>query len=199
MRNPVFLSGPHGGGKNTLMQALLKHPELFVSNDLQFDFTKDYPIIKNMSHFERTMVRLLYRAVRDNRARELAKGNPGKVVITDRSVSCSMAYAHVYKELGWISGREHSVLRGIGEKVGFHSPTIILNPPVETIMKRIAARTQRGTRVERDALFREEDSKEFVTHLHDAFEAYSDYPSVLVIRDNTKKDITRIIQWIKEE
>ena len=45
---PVFISGPHGGGKSTLVEKLKSSANLFLENDFDIDFTIDFPSLANI-------------------------------------------------------------------------------------------------------------------------------------------------------
>lgn len=102
----------------------------------------------------------------------------------------------VYLRMGWITEIEYSSLQSIAEKLQLTFPTVILNPPVETIMQRLHARTQQRSRIERDKIFHDEDSAEFVRMLWEEFEAYASNPNVLMLRDNSPHEINRLSEWI---
>lgn len=196
MQRMVFVSGPHGAGKTTLIKALLASNPRFMLNDIEVDFSKEIPSIKHMTHYEKTLVRMLYRVVRNHRAREMQEANPGRIILTDRGGICSLAYARVYLRMGWITEIEYSSLQSIAEKLQLAFPTVILNPPIETIMQRLHARTQQQSRIERDKIFHDEDSAEFVRMLWEEFEAYASNPNVLMLRDNSPHEINRLSEWI---
>ncbi|MEK6902234.1 MAG: AAA family ATPase [archaeon] len=196
MHKPIFVSGPHGGGKSALIQRLIQRDNRLTENDLTIDVAEEFQHLKLLSSFEKTLLRMLIRVVRVQRAYEMASNEPDRIILTDRSVYDSLAYAHVYRELEWVTSEEYMKLHAVKEKVPLHARTIILNPPVETLLERLENRKKNKERVVRDALFNDEDTVEFVTLLQESFTAFEDDPNVIVVRNNEKDEIEKILQWI---
>ena len=61
MNNVIFFSGPHGGGKTTLINSLLKKCEYTVENDFDINFLEHFHSISIMDDFERCLLRLYHR------------------------------------------------------------------------------------------------------------------------------------------
>ncbi len=197
MHLPVFVSGPHGGGKTTLIQSMLKtYPEL-VLNDMEFDFAQNYPSMKRLSHYEKGLIRLWFRGVCATHAVDMSRQLPGKIVMTDRSVYDSMAYAQTYAEHGLISQKEHETIQNMAEKMGAAGITVILQPSIDVVLRRLQSRTTNAERTARDKTFSDEDSTEFVTTLCKAFDQWKNVKTVYYISNNEAEDIPSIMQWIR--
>lgn len=110
MYQPIFFSGPHGGGKSTLIEKLHAH-SLFIENDFDIDFTTDFPNLNSLSSFERSLIRLYHRYFIGQYAYSLAKKYPDKFILTNRTVYDSEAYVYAYNKLGWITGQEYEKLK----------------------------------------------------------------------------------------
>ena len=79
MHPPIFVSGPHGGGKSTLIKSLISSKNnMFIENNFDIDFTTDFPSIANLSSFERSLIRLYHRFFIANYANVIAIKNPIK-------------------------------------------------------------------------------------------------------------------------
>lgn len=193
---PLFLSGPHGGGKTTLVEKLKRHSNIFTDNDFDIDFTVDFPSIASLSDFERSLLRLYHRFFIANYANILAKENPGKVILTNRTVYDSEAYIRAYKDLGWISEEQYNKLEKIIKNLTYRPRTIVLNPPVEVIIGRLEKRRVSATRTNRDRIFKNEDSDIFVGRLHSYFEDLRDQQNILYIEDNGDEEVDKIMSWL---
>lgn len=194
---PIFISGPHGGGKSTLVEKLKKHTDLFLENDFDIDFTIDFPSISFLSHFERSLMRLYHRFFIANHAQRLAKENPGKVILTNRTVYDSKAYINVYRELKWISEDQFQKLNFVIKNFTFRPYAIILNPTLEVIKNRLDKRRDEATRINRDRIFKDEDSDIFLENLYNYFKGFKEKDNIIYIEDNDEITIQKIIVWVK--
>lgn len=195
MYPPIFISGPHGGGKSTLISNLKNASDLFLENDFDIDFTIDFPSISSLSHFERTLLRVYHRFFLANYAQILAKNNPNKFILTNRTVYDSEAYANAYRNLKWISEDQFQKLNYVIKNFTYHPYTIILNPSLEIIKGRLAKRRDAATRTNRDKIFEREDSDMFLENLRNYFEKFKTESNILYIEDNGEEEIKKIISW----
>jgi thymidylate kinase len=194
---PVFISGPHGGGKTTLINKLKSSSSLFTENDFDIDFTTDFPSISSLSHFERSLVRIYHRYFITRYAQSLAQKNTGKVVITNRTVYDSEAYINVYKKLNWISKDQFKKLNFVLGNFTYRPYTIILSPPFRVIKKRLLKRRNEATRTNRDKIFENEDSDLFLKALCNYFNKFKGKDKIIYIEDNGEAEIKKILTWIK--
>lgn len=198
MRQPIFISGPHGGGKSTLLDQLQKGRDLFLENDFDIDFTVDFPSIIFLSHFERSLIRLYHRFFIANHAHSLAKAHPAKIILTNRTVYDSEAYINAYREFKWISEDQFQKLDFVIKNFTHRPCAIILNPSIEVIKNRLAKRRGEATRTKRDKIFEAEDSDLFLESLYGYFEKLKGKGNILYIEDNGEAEIEKIIAWTKD-
>ncbi|MBI4095006.1 MAG: deoxynucleoside kinase [Candidatus Liptonbacteria bacterium] len=195
---PIFISGPHGGGKSTLVDKLKNSSDLFLENDFDIDFTIDFPSISSLSHFERSLMRLYHRFFITNYAQKLAKENPVKVILTNRTVYDSEAYINAYHELKWISEDQFQKLDFVIKNFSLRPYAIILNPPLEVIKNRLGKRRDEATRTNRDKIFKNEDSDEFLENLYNYFTKFKNRNGVVYVEDNNEIAIQKITAWVKD-
>lgn len=192
---PLFLSGPHGGGKTTLTKALLAQSSAFIENGFDIDFTTDFPSLSSLSHFERCLMRLYHRFFITNYARTQAITHPEQCIITNRSVYDSEAYINVYRDLHWISEAQFQKLDLVLKNFQPRPATVVLNPPVEVIKQRLQGRRSAATRVNRDTIFANEDSDEFIERLHGYFASYKNQENILYLENNSQMEQNLLLEW----
>lgn len=71
---------------------------------------------------------------------------------------------------------------------------IILNPPLGVIKKRLALRRGAATRINRDKIFKSEDSDIFLKNLRRYFEKFGRDKRVLYVEDNVEAEVKKIIK-----
>lgn len=56
---PIFIAGPHGSGKTTLISKLIVKSDRFIKDDYEIDFSNDMETLSSMTIFEKCLIRLL--------------------------------------------------------------------------------------------------------------------------------------------
>lgn len=194
MGHPVYISGPHGSGKTTLIEKLLKADLSLCESSFEIDFLKEFPTISYMTPYERCVLRTYHRLfVGEYNTRK--EGND--IILVSRGIYDSIAYGATEYALGEMTKEEYGVLQKINALGIARRPlTIILNPPVDIILERLTERRKKGTRKERDIMCAREDTYEYVKLVHDELEKYKDNADVLYILDNDKDNIEKVLEWI---
>lgn len=197
LKPPVFLSGIHGGGKSTLARQLVASSGMFMENDFDIDFTIDFPSIAELTSFERSLIRLYHRFFIANYAKTLAENNPGKCILTNRTIYDSEAYINVYRELGWITEEQFAKLDFLIKNFTERPHAIVLNPPLAVVKSRLDKRKNEATRTARDAIFVKEDTDAFLEPLHKYFERFKNDPNILYLEADGEEEIKKIILWVE--
>lgn len=196
----VYVSGPHGSGKSTLIQKLTALNLGILKNTFEIDFMKDFPSMPTMSIFEKCLLRLYHRFYTAKYAESICDQLPddNKVMLIDRSLYDSLAYINTENELGELSAKEYQTLISISRNaISMINPrTIILNPDVDIVLSRLERRRQMGIRKERDLLCAREDTYTYVNCVHNALEQLQNNGNILYIKDNSDREIEKIIKWL---
>lgn len=195
MKEPIFFSGPHGGGKTTLIKEITLESEVFKENMFDIDFLTEFKSIKIMNDFERCLLRLYHRLYIMNYIKRKAVQDQF-VQLVSRSVYDSFAYIDTYFEIGGINSKQYELFQNIKENLDYYPKTVVLNPNLELNLERLENRKRKGERKERDCVFRNEDTRCFLKILHKNFAKYKDEPNVLYLENNTKKEIEKVKHWI---
>ncbi len=198
MYKPIFVSGPHGSGKTTLINNLLNQTNIFTFNDFDIDFLSKFKSLKVMNSFELSLLRLYHRIFTAQYVTAKQDQFMEKNVLVSRGIYDSAAYSYTYNELGWISKEEYNILKSVQDNIPFKPLTIILNPSLEKLTYRLHKRRNEGNRKDRDKLFNKEDDIEFLRIMHNYFSKFKGTEGVLYIEDNESEDIKMICEWVEK-
>lgn len=192
----IFLSGPHGSGKTTLINKLLKL-DMFEENSFDLNFLQEFQSFKSLNNFERTLIRLYHRyfltQYNINNERE------DKIKLVSRGLYDSIAYIETYQHFSMFEcENQYEYLKNVINKTQIEPYTIILNPDVDVIMYRLEKRRKAKQRPDRDGIFAMEDTREFLIKMTEIFDQFKNDKKVLYLTDNEEKDIERILSWVNE-
>lgn len=150
---PIFIAGPHGSGKTTLISKLIVKSDRFIKDDYEIDFSNDMETLSSMTIFEKCLIRLYHRFYTAELAIKkcgMSKEND-KILVVDRSIYDSLVYIEVEYKLGELSDEQYHKLREIVDNsLAMIEPyTVVLNPNPEEIVRRLEIRRATGTRKKR--------------------------------------------------
>ena len=202
---PIYVSGPHGSGKTTMINKILASRNDFLESDFDINFLKQFPSMSVMNAFERCTVRLyhrIYTALYANQycldINKISKNNPTKAVLVSRSIYDSLVYSRTEYLLGQMTDEEYSILNSICENAlrTINCHVIILNPPTDIIISHLDKRRKFNERTEREVLCAREDTYEYVSLVHNEFSKLRNYDNVLYLTDNEEGSIEKVFDWI---
>ena len=194
--NLIYLSGPHGSGKSTLMEILKKEnhkflvPKLF-SRSIKFDTEPEYrQILKNCE-----------RAIESFEYLKIAKENQDKIVLGNRCIYDSLAYLWVYYKKNWVSREIYEIynkhINYFFRDENLNPKAIILNPGFDIVLKHLKERWRKNNKK-----WKEEDL-EYTELACQAFEAYNDNENILYIDHEINLDsrieIIEICNWCQNK
>ena len=197
---PIFIAGPHGSGKTTLISKLIVKSDRFIKDDYELDFSNDMETLSSMTMFEKCLIRLyhwFYTAELAIKKCGMSKEND-KILVVDRSIYDSLVYIEVEYKLGELSDEQYHKLREIVDNsLAMIEPyTVVLNPNPEEIVRRLEIRRATGTRKKRDQMCAREDNVDYVGKMNDEFIKIYSNKNVININNNEDEDIKKINDWI---
>ena len=194
---PIFIAGPHGSGKTTLISKLIVKSDRFIKDDYEIDFSNDMETLSSMTIFEKCLIRLYHRFYTAELAIKkcgMSKEND-KILVVDRSIYDSLVYIEVEYKLGELSDEQYHKLREIVDNsLAMIEPyTVVLNPNPEEIVRRLEIRRATGTRKKRDQMCAREDNVDYVGKMNDEFIKIYSNKNVININNNGDEDIKKAI------
>lgn len=198
----IFISGPHGSGKTTLISKLIKNSDKFIKDDFEIDFSNEMESLSIMTIFEKCLIRLYHRFYIAERAIEKCRNSKcNKILIVDRSIYDSLVYIEVEYLLGELTKEQYKKLREITDSaLEMIKPyTIILNPDPNEVVNRLNNRRIMGTRNKRDMLCYREDNIDYVKMMSIEFSKKYSNENMIHISDNEIDEIEAICKWIEKK
>ncbi|SHO43123.1 AAA family ATPase [Anaerocolumna xylanovorans] len=199
---PIFISGPHGCGKTTLINKLLKDQINFVLDDYKIDFVNDLASISIMTVYEECLLRIYHRFYTAEQAILKCKNtSDNKILVVDRSIYDSLVYNKVEYILGKITKSQYDNLTEIadnGLKV-IKPYTVILNPNPDIVVDYLEKRQVSGTRKDRDKLCAREDTHEYINMMNAEYVKLYTEENVLVIDNKEIDGMNKVYKWISAE
>jgi thymidylate kinase len=143
--NLVFLSGPHGSGKTTLVKKLLEAIPDAIFPDLETKCIKF-----DTDPRQRLALKIAERSLENYEYLTIARKNPEKLVFGNRCIYDHYAYSRAYYDRGWIlefEMRRYNECADLCFPKELGSPyAIVLNPRYEIVKLHLEARWKHNIR-----------------------------------------------------
>jgi len=137
MKNLVFISGPQGAGKSTLIEKL-RGPDIIIS-----DFEIDLPKPDSLP-FERQKLKISQKVLEGAHNLTLSVANPDKTVIGNRCIYDVLTYNTSFRLRFWYGRDEEMMLNQLAREMfseSLISPfAIVLNPGYKVVRKHLEER-----------------------------------------------------------
>ena len=190
----VYISGPHGSGKSTLVSRLKEiSPELQVQEQLAH-----LESLQEMT--ERAIWRTALHAIEHRMNLTKAERCPDQTIIGDRCYFDDLVYWRAFLRLGWITQRQlHNYTRLQDETyrlMDTPKPTriVLLCPPYEWNLARVKQRWYEGEHVKWN-----EDNFTYLWHINAEFHkaAAQAGNGMLVVKETyPDRRVAQILQWV---
>ena len=199
--NLFFIGGPHGSGKTTLVDKLKEQMQDLLVPELMTRTPKFYSGIPEdeVDFFHRQALKHAERAIENYEYYQIAKSEPDKVIIGNRTYYDVLAYDYGYFRRGWITEEERIILEE-SSRFMVHPDlieplTIILNPGFDVCQRHLQERwkTKQKKFMERD--------RDYLIAICEAYCRFLDYPNVYYIDheiDFNGNDASQVIDWMEK-
>ena len=204
LKNLVFVSGPHGSGKSTLISKLIEKIPYAISPQLrtktpQFYWGGDEDITK-MDFFHRQALKYAQRAIENYEYLMIARREQDKLVIGDRCIHDAHVYGEAGTTLGWLTKEQSSKieenLRILNQPDLLDPYCIILNPGFEVCKEHLKKRWKETGWIK----FMETDLRylEVVCESFKGFQGREDFFYIGDEPDYSKAEILdELVEWIR--
>lgn len=191
-KNLFFVSGPHSGGKTTLLERLSQADSRILIPELETKTPKFHT-----TPLERMILKICQRPIENYETIEIAEKNPDKIVIGNRCIYDAEAYTKAYFKIGWISEKDKYDLEFLNKTIHLAFPerlrapkAIVLNPPFEIIKQRLENRW-----LTKEKKWNE-DNMDYLKFACKEYEAYRTNTNILYLENNENVDV--VLNWLNE-
>lgn len=198
LNNLVFVSGPHGAGKSTLIKDLIKKVPNAVSPNLETRVPQfywgDFEGRIDFSH--RQALKYAQRAIENYEYWVLALREPDKIVIGDRCIYDSKTYRIAGVDLGWMNKEENHTMEN-NLKVLYTedllSPrAIIFNPEFAIIRANLEKRWRETGWIK----FKEKDMG-YLKTVCNSFKSFKGQKDIFYLNSRPNEDsMNQIADWV---
>ena len=184
LSNLVFVSGPQGAGKSTLIQHLVKKIPHAISPVLATKTTHFYwggdEEVLPVNTFHRQALKYAQRAMENYEYLVAALKHPDKLVIGDRSVHDSRTYRKACVKLGWLTEEQSQEMEkklpilNLEELLDPYA--IVLNSGIDVCRNHLKKRQEETNWVK----FKEQDT-DYLTAVCESFETFKGLENIFYI------------------
>ncbi|MBI3334807.1 deoxynucleoside kinase [Candidatus Pacearchaeota archaeon] len=193
MPNLVFIAGPQGAGKTTLV-SLLCGPDIFMPE------LKTKTISLELEPLSRLALKICQRSLENVEYMQIAQQHPDKVIIGNRCIYDQEAFNEVYLKRGWLDEETAETYRQLTKK--FYLPelqepfALILNPGFGVVQQHLKQRWK-----SEGAKWRETDT-EYIRLACEAYEQFKGREKIYYIDHEidlkSEHECKAIINWLHE-
>ncbi len=194
MNNLFFISGPHGGGKTTLLDKLSLADSRILIPELETTTPKFHT-----DPLERMILKICQRPIENYETLEIAEKNPDKIIIGNRCIYDAEVYTKAYFNIKWIIEKDKYDLETLNKTIYLAFPerirspkAIILNPPFETVKQRLENRWLKKEKKWN------EDNLDYLKAACEEYRKYKNNPNVIYIENNSDADVENVLKWLND-
>ncbi len=189
--NLLFISGPQGGGKTTLLEAI--SDERILIPQLETKTTSF-----DVKPLNRIALKICQRCLENFESYQVAIKNPDKIILGNRCIYDQLAFNWVYYKRGWITEERKNYFDEVPFNLYIEElrepRAIVLNPGYNIVKEHLEKRW-----LKKEKKWREEDEK-YIKLVCESYDRFRDNDKIYYIDHEIdlkkKEEIDNIRKWI---
>ena len=198
MNETVFISGPYDSSRRKLIEYLLNNKRSINEYCPDIDFCNAFPSLQYMNVFEKYLLLLYHKIYVGFSAEKYNYENyTNNIMIVNESVYDVLAHIKVEYTLGNMSVKSYNILHQIGKNgISMNPYTIIINPPVNTILSKLNINKVKGKSVDEKLYCSGDNSCEYIKRAHSFFEEFKNNENIFYLTDIKEEDLKNTLNWL---